>query len=368
MNENELLRRLLDLKIKVSSMPFNLMSLMYEKIHGKEVIQSTLLAGLLDPNENHKFGDLLIKQFFKYLELDKTLNLEEIKDIVVKTERTVTDDDKNNRRIDILITFKYNGEDHAIIIENKLHNANEQKDQLDDYFYRIKNEGYIVDKIVFMPLNKEYYKPHASYETMQKVVPFDAGNIIHWLNNSIEEAKKDNIEHSALVQYKDFFECLIDKNKNIMEIQKIINEFSPSEIKKIEEIANLINTDSWIKARFKLITEFVKAEKNNISVLYFTQGYVQLFFEGCNLWVELWLRENHIDFYLVSKEKIVEDKEVIKKGKTEFIFDEYDKGNKYYYYSTITNFDYPKNAEDDNMRKIKEILLPVLDELENYKE
>jgi len=360
MNENELLRRLLDLKIKVSSMPFNLMSLMYEKIHGKEVIQSTLLAGLLDPNENHKFGDLLIKQFFKYLELDKTLNLKEIKDIVVKTERTVKDDDKNNRRIDILITFKYNGEDHAIIIENKLHNAKEQKDQLDDYFYRIKNEGYIVDKIVFMPLDNNLYSPHASNETMQKVVPFDAGNIIFWLKNCIKEAKEKNIDVSALVQYKEFFKCLIDKNINTMEIERIINEFSPSEINKLEKIASIINSPAWIKERFKLITEFVKEEKPNIIDNYFNNSYAQFYFEPYKFWIELWLRGNQIDFYLVSKEKKEDSYRI---ANLDFKYSEEDV---YYYYESEVSFDYPKNAEDDNMRKIKEILLPVLDELENY--
>lgn len=367
MNENELLKRLLALNIELSSMPFNLMSIMYENVYRKEETQSSLIAGLLDPQENHKFGDILIKQFFNEIGIDK--NFEEIKDIVVKTERIVKEIDENNRRIDILITFNNNNEKHAIIIENKIYNAKEQKNQLDDYCRRIENEGYIVDKIIFIPLY-ESYKPTASKETKEKIVILDTECLIKWLENCIEIVKKDNIEHSALVQYKEFFECLIDKNKNIMEIQKIINEFSPSEINKLEEIANLINKESWIEERFKFIVDSLDIKVGLIIKYKRNKNgdccYAQFYFNSYEFWVELWLKEKNIEFYLVSETEKVGKGKVIKKGEIEFESDGYNWDYRCCYYKYKHNFDYPKNAEDDNMRKIKEVLLPILDELEDY--
>ncbi len=74
-----------------------------------ENVASNILAFFFDPNEEHKLGDLLLREFIKLLEESCPLDLS-----YADVQREVYTD--NGNRIDILIT----GEDFSICIENKI--------------------------------------------------------------------------------------------------------------------------------------------------------------------------------------------------------------------------------------------------------
>ncbi len=361
----ELLKRLLALDIKINLKPFNLMGILYENVYKKEETQSRMIAGLLDPHKKHDFDDLLIKEFFKAIGVECCF--EDIDDINLETERLVEEPGKPKRYIDILITFKYKKEEHAIIIESKIHNAKDQEGQLDDYYKRIERKGYIVDKIVYIPINKDYRKPSASNEIMEKIVSFDIEDLINWLEKCIIITRENDKDSSALVQYKEFLKYIIDKNINAMEIQKIINEFNNlQKINKLEEIPQLIQSNEWAEGRFKLIVDALNLNaKNNLKQKYYWDEkkyccYSQFYFEQYEFWIELWLKKEKIHFYLVSKEEKLSP--FLKAG-LKFEFDE--KYKNYFYYES-DSFEYPNTAEDEEMQKIKEKLLPIIDELESY--
>jgi hypothetical protein len=59
----EILEKLKDIEIKNNPMPFNMLYIAYQDAYGKERLHSKLLAGLLNPNENHKLGDAPLKHF-----------------------------------------------------------------------------------------------------------------------------------------------------------------------------------------------------------------------------------------------------------------------------------------------------------------
>ncbi|MCL2072690.1 MAG: PD-(D/E)XK nuclease family protein [Marinilabiliaceae bacterium] len=140
-----------------------------------------MLAGLLNPDENHGHGSLLIESFLRkigvYVVYSKEINLK------IETERNA-----NGRRIDILVSWLDGNKKHAVIIENKLNNAPNQPNQLNDYYNAIVSEGYEVDKVVYMPLSKKWQKSEDTdtcKEILNKTIDFDAQDIVDWLESLI---------------------------------------------------------------------------------------------------------------------------------------------------------------------------------------
>ncbi|MFV0483749.1 MAG: PD-(D/E)XK nuclease family protein, partial [Bacteroidales bacterium] len=92
---------------------------------------------------------------------------------------------KGRRRIDILITWSdKKGKEQAIIIENKLNDAADQKDQLKDYYEYVVGEGYEVISLVYMPWSKSYKS--YTYSNLEKkisdvAIDFDVKDIMTWL-------------------------------------------------------------------------------------------------------------------------------------------------------------------------------------------
>jgi hypothetical protein len=69
-----------------------------------------------------------------------------------------TNDGTLGGRIDIFIEGEYN---HCIVIENKLNDAGDTYRQLPKYYHYLEKKKYIIDKIVYLPLNP-YKTPNKS--------------------------------------------------------------------------------------------------------------------------------------------------------------------------------------------------------------
>ena len=121
------------IELKPDYTPFNMVHILYNKFHQRENIHDLLLGGLLNPHENHGFGYLLLNEFIKAIKIEN-VTLDKNNSVYVKRSRYVNVVN-SSRPIDIFVSWKDNiGKKCAIIIENKLHGAIDQPDQIKDYY------------------------------------------------------------------------------------------------------------------------------------------------------------------------------------------------------------------------------------------
>ena len=360
---NDILEKLKGIDIKADYTPFNMLHILYQEVYRKqEKIHDKFLAGLLNPNENHDFGDLLLKEFLTLIEIENDV-IVNITNIQVEMNRMVRDLDSTDRFIDIFISWtdEYNKK-CAVIIENKLHDAIDQPDQLNDYYSRINNENFDVKKVVYIPFSaknrsvKNY--PNLSSDVKNIAIDFDAKNIVEWITKCIEVIKEKKQDVSLLEQYKVFFECLINENFIKMKAEEILEAIGSNNIKEIsrlESLARVINSKEWIKARFSKITAFLKSEFRDLQEQYLNgeNARVQYWFEPYEVFVEVWIKEDCLWLYIVSKSK----KEYILIANQKYTYDEpFDK----YYYCYNDDYKYT------DIEKLKMDLIPVLQGLSNY--
>lgn len=103
------------------------------KLDNHEIRHSNFLAWLLNPNENHGFGDTFLKQFLQKA-LGVQNNISDTSDVVIETEYFTHE----NRRIDILIhSLKSN---FVCVIENK-YGSIESRGQCQHYKDFIENHS-----------------------------------------------------------------------------------------------------------------------------------------------------------------------------------------------------------------------------------
>lgn len=300
----EILEKLKDIEIKSNPMPFNMLYLAYQNVHGKEVLHSKLLAGLLNPNENHKLGDAPLKCFLHKIDVACGA----LQEVSVETEKNV-----NGRRIDIFVSWKDEDNEskkHAVIIENKLHNAGSQKNQLNAYYDGTKDE-YSIEKIVYLPFDKSYgsfkYTDIRS-DLHEKCIDIDAKWIVKWLEDLI----KDNEGISILEQYKEFFKCLINTKFIYMKAEEILQQLNNKDIFKLENLGKIMRDSEWCEALFSqkysnLLTK-LQQKVNGLQVKYKQNhnyvNYVQLYFDNWknNYWYEIWLYED--GFYCYKYDRV----------------------------------------------------------------
>lgn len=297
----ELIDKLKTIEAPTSKKTFSLLEIMYRQVYGKELIQSEMLAGLLRPSENHGHGFVIVENFLRHI----GVKLQKYSNLKIETERNA-----NGRRIDIFISWKVDEQKHAVIIENKLNNASNQANQLNDYHDSIINEGYEVEKIVYMPLSKEWQKSEYTdtrKDVLAKTINFDAKDITTWLSYLLsgEECCLDEEGYvcfnshkmNIICQYQEFLECLISNQHIMQQAIKIQENLSLKEIEKLEKIAEITRTTDWCEVRFRSIVEQIK--KGNFTkellVKYKQNGnyinYAQFYFDNWEetYWYEVWL-------------------------------------------------------------------------------
>jgi hypothetical protein len=327
----QILETLKDIEIKSNLMPFNMLYIAYQDVYGKEVLHSKLLAGLLNPNENHKLGDRPLKAFLRKIDVP----FEELSKIKVETEKNV-----KGRRIDMLISWKDNNEQqHAVIIENKLHGAGDQLNQLNDYYNGVKKD-YKVEKIVYLPFDKsrktfEHTDSHDKVKALS--INFDAKDIVNCIDGLMKMFQQKT---AILEQYKEFFECLIDTKFTYMKAAEILQQLNKEDIFKLENLSKIMRSAEWCEALFTqkygdLLAEIQQKVSNRLQRKFKQDAkyinYIQLYFNNWaeTYWYEIWLYED--GFYIYK-------------------FDNVD-------YSDETHFSY--NEEN----KVVEYLVPLLKKL-----
>ena len=219
---------------KVASWPFQAFW-----ANPREPKHSELLRFFIDPTEPHGCGVFMLRRFFDAVGLDLPVD----KKSIVLAEVS---------KIDLLIEGQNEGDRYAVIIENKINEAEDQKKQLKRYVDKISKEDIDPKNIyvLYMPLTAEKHPTADSLGNIQecgvhyKHVTFE-NEIVKWLQDAggtllkehdgAEAAKEmraamaKNISH-----YLDFISYLVSQKKGTPMDPKIIEQ-----LKKADENGKL---------------------------------------------------------------------------------------------------------------------------------
>lgn len=215
-----------------------------DELSANENANSRILSALLQYTDNGEY--VLLKSFVKNV----------LNNFDIKVEHPYIT--AENLRIDLLVRENRKKDKYAIIFENKIHNAVQQKNQLARYIIKLRDEGFHDDEIyvVFMP--PYMYEPDDccwfepqdvckncnctqcdidpslnlkdKFKTRYKVVTFK-NDIISWLKEHVVPncRHKEVYLYTASMQYLDYLEGYfylrtINKKMN-MSLEKIIIDY-----------------------------------------------------------------------------------------------------------------------------------------------
>ncbi len=222
-------------KNKINS-KFNLFKVISDKYH-YENLHSDIIAFLLNTKASHGQGDLFFRHFIEFLKTQKP----SIAGFLISEIH------REKGRIDICVRDEKNKK--SIIIENKINDARDQKDQLLNYYQYETNNGYKVEAIVYLSLNGEKYPPYFK-ETEDLVLKMAAFNGKHkgydlyngWLKKCISQVDDKDVS-SFLSQYLALYKILSNQimDYNILkDFFEKINE-SPETYETAISIGNMVN-------------------------------------------------------------------------------------------------------------------------------
>lgn len=229
-------------KKAVFDIGFNVFTLSSE-LYFRENFHSDIIKGLLDPTEKH--GERT-KYLFTFLELLNKLGKASINKF--DFENAVVIRERDN--IDILILDNVSG--NAIIIENKINNAIDQKRQLPRYYNKLK-ETYVVNAIVYLTLNSSK-KPEKNDWTLAEISEIDSilkvvpsidksyPNLYNdWIVPSIIESKNSE-SLFILQQYGNLIKHINSQTMDTITVEKFYNTLKENEnLKTSISIRNMLN-------------------------------------------------------------------------------------------------------------------------------
>lgn len=293
---------------------FNVFKLV-SRLYYRENFHSDIIKEILDPYGSHNEGTLFLNTFIesindKITEVGKKILQANYLDAIVEREK--------NGRIDI--TIRSERSRHCIIIENKLHNAGDQLYQLPRYYKNMTGKGYIVDRIVYIPLDRKApYEGDWTKEDKEAIEPLlsimvacDDKNldlVYSWLMKCQKRAKYVN-SNSVLQQYiellenlsdsimmnkimEDFYLTMIDEDKR--KIAASISEmYGKLQLHRAERLkSHFIEAgyypfkDLWIWNNYDCILESFPYQKSNITL--------DLFCDPDGYSLKLWSRGDYKD-------------------------------------------------------------------------
>lgn len=218
---------------------------------------SAVLAFLLNPEEKHGQGDLLLNAFLKHMKLHSFLGYERVK---ITTEKTLN---QSSRRHDIFIEgFLGSKLSWTISIENKLRNAADQKDQVKEYLEDLAKQHYAKDQqyclIYLPPHEREPSENSMKAEDIQialkenRLKLLDAAGLITWLENAPIFAPK-------IQQFSEYFiqflkeDILGEAMENNVLVNKILeNATSLDSALEIIAVENQVREALWEKLKQEL--------------------------------------------------------------------------------------------------------------------
>lgn len=190
---------------------FNLFDIL-QIYHLEAKVHTPFLVALLNPEGKHRQGRLFFDAFIKYL-FGASFNPDCISEIKVAKEFS----DYENGRMDILISYRQNGVNKEIVIENKIYH-NDEKEQLTRYYkYLTQTRGLKEGQYHLI-----YLTPYKEKPTSQSINPYlynsliQADSLTEWgyygdiefiLKSTLPEIKAATVKHS-IQQYIDAIQFL----------------------------------------------------------------------------------------------------------------------------------------------------------------
>lgn len=160
--------KLNEVKKEIEKSSFNIFSISLISSH-RENYHSDILALLLNPNEKHEAGEIYLNLFLNFLTKSYKINIDKNNYCNVEIKKENPTDSMDLRgRIDILIRDVKSK--HCIIIENKINNAGDTQNQLEKYYVNETKTGYVVDSIVYLPLNETKKAPLTNNDSINKLI------------------------------------------------------------------------------------------------------------------------------------------------------------------------------------------------------
>jgi hypothetical protein len=134
----------------------------------KEIVQTRIIAGLLDPGGNHGQGKEFLKRFLKAIDEDH--DVEGLEFTRIDTEVMTRSLEADRRRIDLLITLPTG---RQIAVESKARGAGDQRGQIEDYLTHLENVAPQDNLLLYLSRNGE--KPanvdHETWDGWTKGAP-----------------------------------------------------------------------------------------------------------------------------------------------------------------------------------------------------
>lgn len=251
---------------KIELANFNIFKIISDYYY-RENFHGDILYAFLDPKGGHGEGALFLNLFLDMIGLKENIR-ESYQTSHVNREVKIA----GNRRIDFVI-FNEN-QDHCVIIENKLYDANDQDNQLPAYVKAMTESHHNVDKVIYLPLSEDKVPDKTTWKEdvsgLIKTIPSNS-LLENWIKCCINEAKNSNsieilnqysklllalkperMRYDSVIRLRDFL-CLVKRNHT--SIHNFINTLS---LKGREaELYKNMTKDLGLQLANKLISYFV---------------------------------------------------------------------------------------------------------------
>lgn len=213
-------------------------------LYYRENFHSDIICYFLNPLESHGGGNLFLSIFIGMLnELGADVSISNYENAIAVREQG---------KIDILVYSE--SSKRAIIIENKIHDAIDMPRQLPRYYEYVTGRGYIVDAIVYIPLDitkipdkTDWTKEEALLiNPLLKIVPAFSDKtrinlVLNWLEPSILMASSVDVI-STLRQYTNLVKLLNTQYMDTIIMEKFYGELlNADNLKSAQSIRNMLN-------------------------------------------------------------------------------------------------------------------------------
>jgi hypothetical protein len=246
---------------KKSRLPYQLN--LIDELRANENAHSRILLQLLSYNENGNYP--FLESLFKYLDYDFTK-------IVVKKPHLTAE----KERIDALIMDK----DYAVIIENKIHGAVDQEEQIKRYVEKLERHNYKREQLFVLYLSREGGEPSIDslpdflrneLDARYRAISFRY-TILPWLEENVLPScrLKDTLLISAIQQYIDHLNGLFGKRKIEKKMNEELNKYLAENLnfEKNKNLTNLLLLEEKKKNIGKLLSYFSELHKDVLGNLF----------------------------------------------------------------------------------------------------
>ena len=237
------------------------------ELHATENANSRILRGLLQYSPNGQYPIL-----HSFIEL-----MESVADCVIDISIMAPELSNEEGRIDLLIKEKNS---YAIVVENKIWNAIDQKSQIERYIDYVDGLGIPRRKIFVVYLTLDGNKNISdtsltdrarknlgcSTKSNGRFICLNFKNdIMPWLNTlkNFEDIKEEPLLSSAIIQYSDYLEGLFDARKEDIEIENEL-EIQLMEKLQIESLQELLQTWEDVDKLWDIVSSEVNSRINSI--------------------------------------------------------------------------------------------------------